>query len=308
MTCTKPLIAFRDPEQRKVVFNKPFPFAKGFNLPCGQCQGCRLNRTRQWAVRCMHEAQMHEENCFITLTFDHWSIVNRDSASVDVKDFQNFMKRLRKLSKKKIRFFHCGEYGDKFGRPHYHSIIFGYDFPDKVHFKNDPLGHKHYISDTLTKLWPYGYHDIGSVTFDSASYVARYALKKINGKQADDHYYHPISGEMVNPEYATMSRKPGIGYSWFQKYKSDVYPHDYCEIDGKKILPPRYYDELLKGKGEDPSPEYEKIKKKRMAEMEEPLIELRDPRWKRLDDIHAVRKYKTNRLKRNFELDIENSQ
>jgi hypothetical protein len=250
----------------------------------------------------MHEAQMHEDNCFITLTFNTMELEKRNHNSVDVKDFQNFMKKLRNSTNQKIRFFHCGEYGDKNRRPHYHAILFGYDFMDKVLFKNSN-GNKLYVSDKLQQLWPYGFSTIGSVTFDSAAYVARYALKKINGDKAEQHYLTE-DGEILHPEYCTMSRRTGIGYTWFQKYKSDVYPHDYCEFDGKKILPPRYYDELLKGGGEEPSLEYVQIKKKRMQEMEQPLTELNDPRRDRLKDIEMVRSYKQQRLLRQIEVDI----
>ena len=95
MKCYHPLTAFRI--DGKIVFNSPFPYAKGFNLPCGQCVGCRLNYSRQWATRIMHEAQMHETSCFITLTFNPESLNNREvPSSLDVREFQRFMKRLRK--------------------------------------------------------------------------------------------------------------------------------------------------------------------------------------------------------------------
>jgi hypothetical protein len=166
MTCYHPLLAFKC--DGKVVFNKPFAFAKGFNLPCGQCLECRLKKSHQWATRCVHEAQMHDDNCFITLTFNDYDLTMRDQTSVNVKDFQNFMKKLRNSTKQKIRFFHCGEYGDLNLRPHYHAILFGYDFPDKILFANKG-GNNLYISQKLKQLWPYGFSTIGDVTFDSAA-------------------------------------------------------------------------------------------------------------------------------------------
>lgn len=300
MKCTKPLFAYFD-KKKQVVFNKPYAFAKGFNLPCGQCLECRLKRSHQWAVRCVHEAQMHEDNCFITLTFNDYELVMRDQRSINVKDFQNFMKKLRNSTFKKIRFFHCGEYGEKFMRPHYHAILFGYDFPDKVLFA-DRGGKKLYVSQKLNDLWPYGFSTIGDVTFDSAAYVARYCTKKITGDNADNHYMTE-DGEMLTPEYCTMSRRPGIGKTWFEKYQSDVYPHDYCEVEGKKIPPPRYYDELLKGDPEKPSQAYLDLKKKRQEDMEAPLDLIDDPRWLDLKRIEDVRNYKFQRKKRQLELD-----
>ena len=247
MTCYHPLLAYKS--EGKVVFNKPFAFAKGFNLPCGQCIGCRLNYSRQWAIRIMHEAQMHDANCFITLTFNQAELEKRSNPlSLDVSEYQRFMKRLRKKYGKSIRFFHCGEYGDKNKRPHYHAIIFGMDFPDKKLW-SERDGNKLYTSESLEKLWPYGFSTIGEVTFQSAAYVARYIMKKHKGDGAEDHYtrWCPETGEgtLVDPEYCTMSRKPGIGYQWLQKYKADVYPHDYVVINGHKVKPPRYYDSLL---------------------------------------------------------------
>jgi hypothetical protein len=202
-------------------------------------------------MRCLHEAQLHDDNCFITLTFSPEEIAKRENPySLDVRDFQLFMKRLRKHFKsKKIRFYHCGEYGEKYGRPHYHAILFGIDFPDKVlHTVNN--GNRLYVSETLQKLWPYGYSSIGDMTFESAAYVARYCMKKITGDAAEEHYaiIDSETGEYLGqkkPEYATMSRRPGIAAGWFDKYKGDVYPKDYLTLNGKKMRPPKFYDRYL---------------------------------------------------------------
>ena len=301
MTCTKPLLVYKSARSKKVLFNKPFPFAKGFNVPCGQCSGCRKTKARQWAVRMVHEAQMHEDNCFITLTFNDMVLNDRDQSSINVKDFQLFMKKLRNSTFKKIRYYHCGEYGKKRGRPHYHAILFGYDFPDRTLFSVDKSGNKLFVSAKLQSLWPYGWSSIGDVTFASAQYVAKYCTKIITGDLAEDHY-KTVNGKPVTPEYCTMSRKPGIGYTFYKKFRSDIYPHDFCEIDGKKILPPRYYDELLKG--EDPIL-YEEIKQKRLDEMNNPVIEdIDDPQWKRFADIEELRAHREKRSLRKYELDI----
>ena len=265
MKCYHPLTAFRI--DGKIVFNSPFPYAKGFNLPCGQCVGCRLNYSRQWATRIMHEAQMHDKSCFITLTFNPESLNNREvPTSLDVREFQRFMKRLRKKHGKHIRFFHCGEYGDKNQRPHYHAIIFGYDFPDKT-LHTERNGYKIYESKELQTLWPYGFNTIGNCELESASYVARYVMKKQKGTE-EQTKIDPLTGEVTQNkhEYCTMSRKPGIGYDWFKKYISDVFPHDYVVIKEKKTTVPRYYFELLNNPlhKETYNPElYEKIKQAR---------------------------------------------
>ena len=125
------------------------------SLPCGKCMGCRLERSRQWAMRCMHEAQMHEDNCFITLTYRPDDLPK--DGSLNKKHFQDFMKRFRhRYSDTKIRYYMCGEYGEDFGRPHYHACIFGFDFPDKVHWKTFN-GCKLFTSEILEDLWSFGF-------------------------------------------------------------------------------------------------------------------------------------------------------
>lgn len=229
-------------------------------IACGQCIGCRLERSRQWAIRCVHEASLWENNCFITLTFDNEHLHQRENPwSLDVADFQKFMKRLRKKYGSGVRFFHCGEYGEKYGRPHYHACLFNFDFHDKELF-NIVNGHRLYVSKSLSELWPYGFSTIGDVTFESAAYVARYIMKKVTGDAADERYlYADEDGVAVSikPEYTTMSRRPGIASGWFDKFGTDVFPTvtkdidfdsyegDYVVMNGKKMRPPKFYDRLL---------------------------------------------------------------
>jgi hypothetical protein len=144
----------------------------------------------------------------------------------------------------------AGEYGENFGRPHWHACIFGLDFDDKKLWKRTSANSLLYRSKDLELLWPFGYSSIGDVTFESAAYVARYIMKKVTGKNAQEHYTEidPESGEITTrkPEFTKMSLKPGIGYEWYKKYTSDVYPHDYVVIRGKKVKPPKYYDKNYK--------------------------------------------------------------
>jgi len=189
----------------------------------------------------MHEAMMHNNNCFITLTYNDENIPPQ--GSLRKMDFQKFFKRLRQHlvrenCKIPLRYYQCGEYGEKLGRPHYHAIIFGYDFPDKYVWctRNN---YKFYRSQLLEKLWQYGHSLIGDATYDTSAYVARYVTKKITGDKSSNHY----NGKL--PEYNTMSRRRGLGYSFIQKYMSDVYPHDYIPMKGNFVLrPPKYYDNL----------------------------------------------------------------
>lgn len=211
---------------------------KEMSVPCGQCIGCRLERSRQWAIRCVHEASLHQDNCFVTLTYATEFLPA--NGSLDKRDFVLFMKRLRKRFGEGIRFFHCGEYGEKFCRPHHHVCLFNFDFPDKQLLSQN-LGNPIYVSKALSELWPYGYSSIGSVTFESAAYVARYIMKKINGDMASEHY------DGRQPEYITMSRRPGIAAGWFEQFSSDCYPKDFITIKGGiKCRPPKYYDRLYR--------------------------------------------------------------
>lgn len=269
MTCYRPLTAYKLLKRNEngkhiITFNRrDGVILETLTLPCRQCIGCRLERSRQWAIRCAHEAQLHEHNCFITLTYNDENLP--ENMSLDVREFQLFMKRLRKKFGSNIRFFHCGEYGEKFGRPHYHACLFNFDFEDKKLWKMQN-GNRYYVSDSLNKIWGKGYCIIGDVTFQSAAYVARYITKKITGDDAEQHYEYvvPTTGEIIQkkPEYITMSRRPGIGYGWYQKFKKDVYPHDEVVINAKAVRPPKYYDGLYEL--EYPS-DFKKIKHQRIV-------------------------------------------
>lgn len=257
MPCFRPLDAWysqyvNPTGKRSLVFTTKDaldPDADPIQIACGQCVGCRLERSRQWAIRCVHEAQMHEDNAFITLTIDDEHLNNRDRPdSLDKSEFQRFMKRLRKrLAGQKIKYFHCGEYGSVNNRPHYHACIFGYDFPDKSIWSiRDDV--RLYRSQMLEELWPLGFCSVGDVTFESAAYVARYILKKVTGDMSLTHYANIdyATGEILydrQPEYTTMSN--GIGKKWYAHYRDDVYPLDEIVLHGSKMRPPKYYDRLL---------------------------------------------------------------
>ena len=231
MPCFSPLKGWYSKDRtklgkRSIVFNpRDGLLDRPIAVPCGQCIGCRLERSRQWATRCVHEASLHENNCFITLTYDDAHLPS--DLSLNLVHFQKFMKRLRKRFGDGIRFFHCGEYGENFGRPHYHACLFNFDLPDRVLWSTRS-GVNLYTSHILSSLWPFGFVTVGDVTFESAAYVARYVMKKVTGKNAQDHYewVHPITGQVYEraPEYVTMSRRPGIGKGWLEKYMSDVFP------------------------------------------------------------------------------------
>lgn len=226
-----------------------------------------MDKAKDWAVRCVHEMQMHNENCFITLTYNDENLP--PWGDLDKNAFPKFIKRLRKRlhneakkngnAKKTLRYIHCGEYGGDFGRPHYHGILFGYDYPDKIPYKKSEAGNLLYRSALLEQDWSIkgnqlGHCDVGEATLQSSGYIARYTMAKPPKDIADDHYarHDPETGEIywLAPEYTTQSTRPPIGDTWYDKFKTDVFPDDFIILSGKKYpVPKRYY---LRLKEEDP--------------------------------------------------------
>jgi hypothetical protein len=192
---------------------------------------------------------MHDDNCFITLTYDNDHVPY--DGGLRYSDFQKFMKRLRKRFGPEVRFYMAGEYGENYGRPHFHACLFGCDFPDRKVFGKTGSGFNIYRSAILERLWPFGFSSVADFSFESAAYVARYVMKKITGDAAKAHYevVDSMSGEIFNrsPEFNQMSRRPGIGALWFSQYgMSDVVVRDAVVINGVEATVPRYYDKLLK--------------------------------------------------------------
>lgn len=250
-------------------------------IPCGRCIGCRLERSRQWAMRCVLESKSWETNCFVTLTY------SKAERSLNKEDFVLFMKRLRKAYGNGIRFFHCGEYGEKTERPHHHACLFNLDFEDKKLWSIKG-GNKLHTSEKLNSIWSHGYCVIGEVNFESAAYVARYIMKKITGDQAEEHYQGRL------PEYITMSRRPGIGKAWYDQFKQDVISKDAIVLrEGMILRPPRYYDNIL-----------EKLDIKKMEEIKKQRkqkINKKDNSPERLAVKERNKKRQLSQLKRSIE-------
>jgi hypothetical protein len=230
---------------------------------------------------------MYDENCFITLTYNNENLPK--DRNIEKKELQKFFKRLRNhTGKEGIRYYACGEYGDQKGRPHYHACIFNYDFPDKEllrggqlkrsqnHFSKNNQINTLYTSPTLSRIWTKGFHTIGEVSFESAGYVARYVTKKITGPMAENYYkrdYLEEGSKKRTPEFALMSRMPGIGLPWIQKYFTDVYPKDFFTLNGVKNKPVRYYDDYLKKR--DPTLHIKIKEKRQLKAKEEEIIRLK---------------------------------
>lgn len=203
---------------------------------------------------------MHDANSFVTFTISDKNMPKNQS--LDVEHWQKFAKRLRKTHK--FRFYHCGEYGDDTSRAHYHALLFGLDFrADRKFYRTTDQGHKLYTSEFLDKTWKLGQCQIGDLTAESAAYVSRYAMKKQTGQFAEGYYdkFDIFTGEVHERKapYVTMSRRPGIGKSWLDKYQTDVYPSDEVIVKGRPTRPPKYYD------AQQPEDELALLKKKRQA-------------------------------------------
>ena len=302
MPCYKPLTGFRSKfananGRRPVFFKMSRSADEAINIPCGQCIGCRLERSRQWALRCFHEASVYDRNCFITLTYADSSLPA--DGSLVKAHFQKFMKRLRRrFPDEKIRYFMCGEYGEKLRRPHYHACLFNFDFEDKELFRDLGDGSALYVSAELAELWPFGFSTVGTFTFETAAYTARYVLKKVTGEKKFEHYVSP-DGVMLQEEYTAMSRGGkgghGIGHDWLMMFRDDVYPADEVIVRGHPCKPPRFYDKKFE---EYSAFEMEVIRGRRVKKAFDKAHENSD---QRLRVREKVKKAQLSFLKRSFE-------
>lgn len=238
----------------------------------------------------MHETKSHRYNTWLTLTYDDEHLPRRYntgavnpktgkpiySGSLDKSHMQLFYRKLRKALCSKgiindyrilfeyytdaahmglrpiprLKYYYAGEYGEKYGRPHYHACLFGIDFNDKKHIATTRDNFKLYESKRLQELWPHGTCTIGELNWQTAAYTARYIMKKITGKNKNKHYekIDHDTGEIIpiEPEFNDMSRKPGIGKNHYDQFKNDIYKEktSHVRVKGKKTKPPRYYDKL----------------------------------------------------------------
>nr|WAE43425.1 MAG: replication initiator protein [Microviridae sp.] len=321
MACYHPITAYRSRQGRNQSGSWPLVFkrSEGYDdkkvvLPCGKCIGCKLEYSRQWAVRAWHESKMHQNNSFICLTYDDDKVQN-DVYSLVPEDLQKFWKRLRK--KHKFQYLACGEYGEEKMRPHYHACLFGLDFQDRDYLSKSQSGENYYHSEELYKTWGLGRVSVQDFSWETAAYVGRYMTKKITGDKElikdgikylnADHYYN---GRI--PEFLRSSRRPSIGQKFYDKYKTELYGYDECVIrNGIKTKVPRYYDKkykdettpLLPGNVNDLKlrdlSTFDLLKHKRGAQTN--LAEQEPERLLVKEKIHLQ---KATKLRRNYETDL----
>lgn len=251
MPCYGPLTGYRGKVVNPRTGRRPLVFdvRKSYDglriaVPCGQCVGCRLEKSRQWAMRCMHEKRMFDESCFLTLTYDDEHLPKYNT--LDKRDLQLFFKRLRKEYGEYIRYYACGEYGETTGRPHYHVLLFNLDFDDKVQVGRNKRGDPYFESEDLADLWEEGHSMLGDLTFESCAYVARYCVEKVTGVKSEEHYrLVDADGVVIGarvPEFSLMSLKPGLGTFYYWKYGREVRAHDNVVVNGRNVRPPKFYD------------------------------------------------------------------
>lgn len=239
MPCFNPVRGFRSRTvnptgKRSIVFNPKEGYSDlPLVLSCGKCIDCRRKKVQHWALRIFHEYKSVGSGCFITLTYND-SFLPKDG-NLCIRHFQLFMKRLRKrFARTGIKYFSCGEYGAKYGRPHYHAVVIGVEFSDmRLHSvtNNGPL----YVSKSLADLWGMGFVTIADVTGGTANYVAGYVMKK---------FALPTVDESKVPEYHSASN--GLGKSWIKEYYSDVLAHGFVlSSSGRRLSVPRYYKTFL---------------------------------------------------------------
>ena len=236
------------------------PIHDFIEIPCGKCLECKLEYSRMWADRCMLEAKQYKDNCFITLTYDEDNVPVNDLNYKTLKkdDLQNFLKALRnhvnykdgKYLKKEdrdykiIRYYACGEYGEKKKRPHYHAILFNFIPDDLLEVGVNINGQKYYRSDFLEKIWNKGNVIVGNADWNSCAYVSRYVAKKQG--VTNNNIYELTK---IQEEFVLMSKKPGIGFKWYEDHNvcyANFTKNYISTINGSKtITHNKYFDKLL---------------------------------------------------------------
>lgn len=233
--------------KRKVQCTNPITLTdRGLQVPCGKCRACRISRAREWSLRMVHESTLSEASSFITLTFGNEHLPA--DLSIHKADFQRFMKRLRKLTDARLKYFACGEYGEETGRPHYHAILFG--LSSCGHCKQCSKWHRARnippdLSDgsgcsALAQAWSFGHIDVSGVGYDSARYVADYVQKDDRTEMYDGR----------NPPFALMSQ--GIGLEYMRQNSDKLKRTLSCRVGPVSVGLPRYYQKKLAETTEHP--------------------------------------------------------
>lgn len=239
-----------------------------FPVPCGHCVECLQDKANEWSYRVMREYALYNSiGCVLTLTYDNEHLPV--DGSVSRRDFQLFLKRLRKsIDPVKIRYFGCGEYGTNNKRPHYHLVVIGWEPSDLVFVKKSKKNTILYRSPTVEKLWGQGIVGVAEVNAESVKYSAKY-LQKL--------YFDETSG--LTKPFLAMSTHPGFGaFEALERVSTDsIY------LNGVRKKVPRYYLKVAERAGIDLSA----LKEKRI-QMADVMSEIKNDnlkqRRKKLED------------------------
>jgi hypothetical protein len=230
MTCNRPIDCYYAAElnpsgKRGLTFNPRNRYLGGdlrytdpLKIPCGKCAGCKVDASLMWSIRSYHEASLHDQNCFVTLTYDDAHLPS--DKKIDKEVLQKFFRRLRKVGHR-IRYVACGEYGGLTNRPHYHAIIFGKDWLEGAVNLNDQL----YTHPELVRIWGKGHVSVAPVEMGAICYVCGYVTKKMDDEDT----------------FALRSNKPGIGHAWLDRYKDDIVRNGIVTIEGREYQVPKRY-------------------------------------------------------------------
>lgn len=220
MQCLHPVI-IRNPHRDTGLLPGEYSMIE---VPCGRCIACRINKTRDWQVRLLMESFYWDNMSFVTLTYSPECVPV--DFSVHKRCLQLFFKRLRwNLGDREIRYFASGEYGDMFGRPHYHAIIFGLD----------PLRDRMIVEDSWHDQ---GIVHFGSVTSKSIRYTCKYVQKKLGGLKGDEFY------QGREKEFCVCSQH--LGDDYMIEYQDKLKKDGYFQFQGKKYpLPLRFKNKFM---------------------------------------------------------------
>lgn len=255
-------------------------------IPCRKCIGCRIDYSRDWANRGYLESKKSpNSNYFVTLTYDDEHLPKKDEITtskgitykndgtwngcLEPKHLKKFIHDIRqhyyrKNGYKGIKYLACGEYGTENGRPHYHVILFNCPLDADDFYAPRLIDGEYYHQNKLIeKYWKRGISNVGTATWNTIAYVARYVTKKLYGDNAEDS--RAQKGQIA--EFIRVSN--GIGRDYWEENKEKILQTDSITIRNAKGIhqtkPPRYFTRLLKAQ----NPEvYEELKAKRERDNE----------------------------------------
>lgn len=271
MACFHPIEGFRSAEGGLTMSRAKSPTKTPVCVPCGQCLGCRVDKREQWKLRMMHEASLHDENCFVTFTYSPEHLVRpwlnaagEWRGSVSAADVSGAIKRLRRrIEPQRLRFHFKTEYSPGVLQPHGHGAFFGWRPSDLVPCDRSAAGFTVYSSAFLDEVWGKGLVGVGDLTAESCGYIANHNVDKLDGQKAKDAYsrFDYSTGEIfeVEPETCRMSTHPGIGRGWIDQFERDCFPSNFIIVDGRKKPVPRYYKQRLKDRFSLPQADVDRL-------------------------------------------------